>query len=179
MGRAFKKARTPIDEVALKAADIGMPVEQLARGSHEIVDVRLDDGERVMTHRTLMNRGGSAIERWLNEPNSKLFGEPEIAAIRYCQALWARIDRKGPPDMSGIRKNLWMGQSEHEALSEISQIKGKFPPRMWSCFENICRFDLDAPSAGATLATNARSASDGAKTCVAFVAGMIAQWRGM
>lgn len=185
MGKATKvnavdltEDQAAAQEIRAKAADIGIPVEQIMRGGYTVVDVRLDDGEKVTTHRTLLNRGGSAIDRWLAEEPSKLFHEQEKAAIRYCQALWARIDRKGPPDLSGVRRNLWLGQSEHEALAEISTLKMKFPPRIWSCFENICRFELDAPTAGSTMANSARSANDSAKMCVAFVAGMVAQWRG-
>lgn len=187
MGKAFKtKAaiRQPSEAelaniaVATKAEEIGIPAAQLARGGFQIVDVKLERGEKVQTNRTLINRGGSAIERWLAETPSKLFGEQERSAIRYCQALWARIDRKGPPDLSGVRASLWMGQSEHEALSALSSLKKRFPVRQWSCFENICRFELDAASSGMVMAGNARSASDASKTCVAFVAAMIAQWEG-
>lgn len=186
MARAFRTKREVTrdcvsetsDDVAMKAEEIGVPAAQIARGGFEIHDVRIDDGERTTTHRTLMNRGGCAVDRWLAEKPSVLFHEPEKAAIKYCRGLWARIDKKGPPDLSGVRASLWMGQSEHEALAELSEIKKKFPPRMWNCFENIVRFEMDAPSAGSKLATNTRSASDGAKMCVAFVAGMIAQWRG-
>jgi hypothetical protein len=125
-----------------------------------------------------VNRGGSAIERWLNETDSLLFTDQSKAAIRYCRALWQMIDKKGPPDLSGIRTALWEGQSEHQALGELAVMKRRFPVAYWSCFENICRFEMDAPTSGRNLANNNRSASDAAKQCTAFVAGMIATWEG-
>lgn len=179
-GRRKRKPDPIIDEVVQKAHDIGIPATQIARGGYEIADVRLDDGERATTHRTLINRGGTAIERWLHEPGSKLFGEPEKAAVRYCQHLWQRIDRKGPPQPIRVNgRELWLGQSEHEALAELATFKRRLPAKYWSVFEDCCRFDVGAADAGIMLASNSRSANDAAKTCVAFVAWMVAQWVGL
>ena len=168
------------EEIIQKAHDIGVPAAQIIRGGFDIADVRIDDGERVATHRTLVNRGGTAIERWLHEPGSKLFGEPEKGAVRYCQALWQKIDKKGPRGHVRVDgRYIWTGQSEHEALAELATFKRRLPLKWWSVFENICRFDTGAAEAGGDLASNSRSANDAAKTCVAFVAAMIAQWRGL
>ncbi len=168
------------DDVQAKAEAIGVPQEQIDRGHHAIADVRLDDGERVTTHRTLMNRGGTAIERWLSNDPAGLFTPGARSAIEMCQHLWARIDKKGPPPViRGAKAYLWLGQSEHEAIAELALLKERFPYKFWSVFENVCRFDVDAAGAGMDLATNSRSATDAAKTCVAFVAGMIATWKGL
>ncbi len=125
----------------------------------------------------MINRGGSAIERWLNEDGSVAFNDGAKAAVRYCQSLWQRIDRKGPPDLSGIRVP-GNGQGEHDALAALASMKKRFPTKYWDCFENVCRFELDAVHSGRPMASNTRSASDAAKQCTAFVASMIAQWEG-
>jgi len=133
-------------------------------------------GEYNGAAKVLINRGGTTIERWINS-QSDLFGEAEIAAIRYCQRLWAILDSKTTPDPSYIKASV-PGLREHEALSELSLLKRKFPSRMWSCYENICRFDMDAPTAGSDMAGNRRSAGDAAKTTVANVASIIAGVKG-
>lgn len=122
-----------------------------------------------------VNRGGTAIERWLNEPNGP-FGDNEKIAIRYCQMLWQRIDKKGPRE-DGIRvhgRYLWVGQTEHEALGELARLSKDFPTRAWSVFEDVCRFHSSAADAGTLMASNSRSASDAAKTCTLVVAGHVA-----
>lgn len=185
MGKATKTKTRPkltaeeqaSREIAHKAEAIGVPEAHIAKGGFVIHDVRLEEGDKVTTHTTLLNRGGSAIERWLHEPRSKLFHEPERNAVRYCQNLWQRIDQKGPMEARGESRFLWMGQSEHEALSELAQFKGKLPRKYWDVFEDICRYDRGASDAGSVMATNSRSANDAAKLATAFVAGMIAQWR--
>ena len=178
--RKQMKAQTREEEIIQKAHDIGVPAAQIVRGGFDIADVRIDDGERMTTHRTLVNRGGTAIERWLHEPGSRLFGEGEKGAVRYCQARWQKIDKKGPRGQVRVDgRYLWTGQSEHEALAELATFKKRLPLKYWSIFEDVCRFDISAPDAGSDLMGNARSSSDAAKVCVAFVAGMIAQWRNL
>jgi hypothetical protein len=115
-----------------------------------------------------INRGGSTIQRWLNEPQDRdhptAFDDGERAAIRYCQKLWAWLDYHG----RGIVfvDNGLDGMAEHEALAELATLKRKLPSRYWAMFENVCRFELAA------------SRRD-TKTVVAFVAGLIAMWRGL
>lgn len=185
-----RRVKTPeeirMQEVREKAEAIGVPEPQLARGYYDIADVRIDDGERVTTHRTLINRGGTAIERWMHEPDTILFGEPQKGAVRYCQALWQKIDRKGPRGPVAVSSRyIWAGQSEHEALSELSLLKRKIigaacnGRKLWEVFEDVCRFDARSSDAGDGLMGNARSSSDAAKSCVGFVASMIAMWRGL
>ncbi len=122
-----------------------------------------------------VNRGGTAIERWLNEENGS-FGDNEKIAIRYCQALWQRIDKKGPRE-DGIRvygRYLWVGQSEHEALGELARLSKDFPTRYWSIYEDVCRFHSSAADAGVLMAKNSRSASDAARACTQVVAAHVA-----
>lgn len=119
------------------------------------------DGRR---RKVLLNRGGSTVQRWLNSRPDDILGDSERAAIRYCQRLWARLDYHGPAvvfvDCGSD------GHAEHEALAELAALKIRLPLRHWTTFENICRFEH---------AANSRHA----KVTVAFVAGMIALWRGL
>lgn len=119
------------------------------------------DGQRA---RVVINRGGSTIQRWLNSPPDAILDDSERAAIRYCQRLWARLDYHAPAMV--YVDNGSDGMAEHEALAELAALKIRLPPRYWDLFENICRFEQ--PAVGRQ-----------SKVAVAFVAGMIALWRGL
>jgi hypothetical protein len=119
------------------------------------------DGRRAAVK---INRGGSTIARWMNMKPDDVLGDSERAAIRYCQKMWARLDYHCP---ALVRvDNGRDGESEHEALAEMSSIKGRVPVRHWNLFENICRFEM-----------NASTRHD--RVTVGFVAGMIAMWRNL
>ena len=146
----------------------------------EIVDASGEHGEgRNRRFHVLLNRGGTAIERWMNERPSKLFNEGERGAIRYCQTLWARASGIAVIDPGMTRIDAVEGWSQHEALTELSTLKRRVPPKYWSVYENVCRFDMVAEDAGAELAKGINAASAHAKNTVAFVASLIAMWRGM
>jgi hypothetical protein len=117
------------------------------------------DGKRASVK---INRGGSTIERWMNDP--KTFDDGERAAIRYCQKLWAWLDYHG----RGIVfvDNGMDGMAEHEALAELATFKRKVPDRYWDTYENVCRFEQPAQHRDT-------------RTVVAFVAGLIAMWRNL
>lgn len=126
----------------------------------------------------LLNRGGSAVERWVH---SGAFGPHQERAIRYTQGLWERADGKlRAVDLTRDRVDeLIDGLSQQEALDELKRFKDRFPREYWSVYENVCRFDEEAGVAGSNLANNRRSAIDAARTCVGMTAGMIAMWRGL
>jgi hypothetical protein len=111
-----------------------------------------------------INRGGSTIQRWLNQRPCNILGDSERAAIRYCQMLWARLDYKCPAIV--FVDNGRDGMGEHEALAELGQFKIRLPRRYWDHFENVCRFEHPAEDRHS-------------KVTVGFVAGMIAMWRGL
>lgn len=151
-------ARLKDEEAASKQALV--TPQAAANGNYEEGWTEMD-GQRA---RVMINRGGSTIARWMNMPPDNVLGDAERAAIRFCQALWARLDYRCP---ALVRvDNGRDGQSEHEALAELSAIKGRLPVRYWNLFENICRFDM-----------NASTRHD--RVSVGFVAGMIALWRGL
>lgn len=186
-GKASKKIRKPVESpearrarlIAGKANAIGMPIAQLARGDHVEVDVPLRDGGKVVSMRTLLNRGGTAVARWHRAGD---LTDTQLRAIEHVQGLWERAGTvcglvfdplKVPGGVGGE------GMSQHLALSDLHDLKCKVPARYWSVFENVCRFDEPAGTAGSSLATNSRSALTSARVCVAFVADLIAMWRGM
>jgi hypothetical protein len=134
--------------------------EAAANGNYEKGWTEVD-GQRASV---VINRGGSTIARWMNMPADDVLGDAERAAIRFCQALWARLDYRCP---ALVRvDNGRDGHSEHEALAELSSLKTRLPVRYWNLFENICRFEQ-----------NASTRHD--RVSVGFVAGMIALWRGL
>lgn len=188
MGRARAKAKsarirrrpkTEAELIAEKAAEIGVPAAQIARGGFERFDVKLGRGEKVQTTVTLINRGGTPVDRWKRDGQ---LSETQVRAIEYVQGLWERAgtvrglvaDHLRVPGGSGKS-----GLSQQEALDDLATFKERVPAKYWSVFENVCRFDEAAGTAGSNLATNSRSAIDAARVCVCFVADLVAMWRGL
>lgn len=177
----WKAERQQISERA-KLVEVVNPHAQ-AHGAYErvtVVDLAGEHGEgRNRSFQAVLNRGGTAVDRWIANDTYCLFEEPQQQAIRYCRSLWARasgitaIDPSSEPiDMS--RPDGW---SQQEALDELQDLKARTPAKYWSVFENVCRFDEEAGVAGSSIAGNKRSAMDAARTTVAFVASLIAMWR--
>ena len=136
-------------------------------------------GGRQKTYKVLMNRGGSAIERWLADANSNLFGKNENEAIRHCQRLWGRLDYSGSIAGREGGGEASDGKAEQDARDELYDYEKRLPKQYWDTFEAICRFELEAGGAGRGLANNSRTAVEAAKLATAFCASMIAQWRGL
>ncbi len=128
--------------------------------------------------KVMLNRGGTAVDRWIAGDRAGLFQEPQQLAIRYCRNLWARADGHITAiDLTADKVDAPLGWAQHEALIELSKLKERTPRPYWDVFENVCRFDEEAGVAGSRLASNSRSAVDAAKTTVAFTASLIAMWR--
>ncbi|MEA1083227.1 hypothetical protein SFC76_03055 [Sphingomonas sp. CD22] len=172
-----RKAKTPAELAAelvqAKGEAIGVPAAQLARGGYVEVDVPLRDGGRVVSLKTLSNRGATPVGRW---KAAGLLSASQIAAIDHCEALWSQLGGKGlVMDFDRVggagQGNGW---AEQEALDDLARFKGYIPAKYWTVFENVCRFDEPAGTAGSSLSTNARSAIDTARVVVMFVADIIA-----
>lgn len=167
-----------------KMLDIVNPHAQ-AHGSYErvtIVDLGGEHGEgRNRSFQAVLNRGGTAVDRWIANDTYCLFEEPQQQAIRYCRSLWSRASGITAVDPSAepIDTSRPDGWSQQEALNELQDLKDRTPARYWSVFENVCRWDEEAGVAGSSIAGNKRSAVDAARTTVAFVASLIAMWRGL
>jgi len=137
-------------------------------------------GKRMTMVKVMLNRGGTAVDRWIAGDRAGLFQEPQQQAIRYCRNLWHRADGGlSAVDLTADRVDAPLGWSQHEALVELSRLKERVPRPYWDVYENVCRFDEEAGVAGSKLASNSRSAVDAAKTTVAFAASLIAMWRGL
>ena len=128
------------------------------------------------------NLGHSPVARWIAA--GKL-NETQITAIDRCIALWERAGKTSGlvMDMDKIAGGQpSSGLAQQEALDQLARIKSYFPGRLrsyWEIFEDVCRFDRPAGSAGSELATNRRSAIDYAQFCVRFVADVVAQQLGL
>jgi len=180
--RKVKRAqKTDAERVAERAIAIGVPPEQVGGlVETKVVDLSGELGGKPMSIATvLLNRGGTAVERWIANDKAGLFEEPQQRAIRYTQALWSRADgnlRAVDPARDVVDQAV-EGLSQQEALDELGRLKDGMPRRYWDVYENVCRFDEEAGVAGSRIASNSRSAIDAAKTTVAFTASLIAQWR--
>lgn len=179
--KAARAPQTPAERAAAIARNIGVPEAQIARGDLEeatIVDLAGElGGKKMSMAKVLLNRGGTAVDRWIANDPRGMFLEPQQNAIRYCRNLWARADDLRAIDPTADRVDAPLGWAQHEALCELGKLKERMPRPYWDVFENVCRFDEEAGTAGSRLATNSRSAVDAAKTTVAFAATLIAQWR--
>lgn len=128
-------------------------------------------------NKTKRNRGGTPIARWKAD---NLLSETQCLAIDYSIRLWERAGR-----FSNLTQDLMRvtgqppssGWSQQEALDELADFKDRIPRKHWEVYENVCRFDMPAGTAGSMLANNSRSAIDAARVCVCFVAELIAMWK--
>ena len=166
-------AQRMAEAVAAKAEAIGVPAIQIARGGHAVADVPLRDAGRVVTERTLINRGGTPVARW---KAANLLSDSQVAAIDHCETLWARLGGKAlVMDLARIpgagQGNGW---AEQEALDDLKRINSYFPAKWWSVFENVCRFDEAAGFAGSALTECRNDQVTAARTTVQFVADVIA-----
>jgi hypothetical protein len=184
MGRKSNAKRRPMksetERVAEMARAVGVPEAQIPRlGMGKVVDLSGELGKKNSIINVLVNRGGTAVERWIANDRAGLFEESQQRAIRYTQNLWARADNqlRAIDHSRDVVDEQVEGMSQQEALDELARLKGRTPRPYWDVYENVCRFDEEAGTAGSRLATNSRSAIDAAKTTVAFTASLIAMWR--
>lgn len=129
-------------------------------------------GDYIRNMRFVVNRGGTAIDRWRT---SGELSDSQLAAILHCQVLWSKIGSQClVADFNKIPGQQHSdGLAQHEALTELGRIAADFPPLYWDVFENVCRHDLPAGVAGSRLANVRRSAEIAAKSIVRFIADMI------
>ena len=173
----MKTERQHVDELA---EAVGVPREQRAYLARvQMVDLSGELGPKNSNIVVLINRGGTAVERWIANDKTGLFEEGQQRAIRYTQGLWLRAEgrMKAVDPTRDIVDDYTDGMSQQEALDELGKLKARVPRPFWDCYENVCRFDEEAGTAGSRLASNSRSAIDAARTTVAFTASLIALWR--
>lgn len=170
-----RAAKTPeqraAERVQTKALAIGVPAIQLERGDYAEVDVPLRDGGRVVTLKTLVNRGGTPVARW---KSAGLLSASQIAAIDHCEVLWAQLGGKSlVMNFDRIGGGQGNGWAEQEALDDLKRIRGYVPPKYWSTFENVVRFDEAAGAAGSSLTAVRSDQVTAARIVVQFVADII------
>ena len=174
-----KPVKTEADRVVDKAREIGVPEAQIARGEHAIIDMPLRDGGRVVTLKTLVNRGGRPVTRWTA---AGLLSDSQLAAIAHCERLWAMLGGKSlVANLERVPGGSGNGWAEQEALDDLARIKDYVPAKWWSVFEDVCRFDEPAGFAGSKLAEDRsdpeiaeRDRAVAARLTVQFVADVIA-----
>lgn len=132
-------------------------------------------GDYERNGRHVVNRGGTAIDRWRAAGQ---LSNTQLAAILHMQRLWglawseprivANLDRTvfGSPGDGDMRSV--------DARIDISRIQKAFPRDFWDVFENVCRHDEPAGVAGSRLANDSRTATTAARLVVCMVADMIA-----
>lgn len=124
--------------------------------------------------RFVINRGGTAIDRWKREG---LLSDTQQAAILHCQRLWHVIDR-GPRLVANLDRTVFGSHGEGhprevEARDDLHRIKSGFESKWWEVFENVCRNDEPAGVAGSRLANDNRSATTAARIVVCMIADAI------
>jgi len=134
-------------------------------------DFAAQHGDYARHLRFIRNRGGTAVARWTRDG---LLSETQQAAILHCQTLWNRIDR-GPRLIANLDRTVFGCNGdghprEVEARSDLHRIKAGFPLPFWDVFENVCRHDEPAGTAGSRLANDNRSASSAARIVVCLIA---------
>ena len=141
--------------------------------------------ETATTAHTKVNRGGSPVERW--KASGKLT-ETQQVAIATCQRLWDILGLKTPltanygQRIGGRTVYEHMAVQEIDARRDLHRVIDYFPGPLqayWGIFENVCRHDIPAGIAGASLAYGSRSAEVRAHQIVCFVADVIAMKEGL
>lgn len=129
---------------------------------------------------TIVNRGGSALDRWYRDNKLSV---TQGAAIHLCLRLWRLAGRNDRVTALYGERTAGSCDAEHnatakiEAREDLHRIQDYFPGPLqtyWSVFENICRHDMRADLAGAVLSKSQRTADARAHTVVCFVADIIA-----
>jgi hypothetical protein len=154
-----------------------VPVEAERHGDYRTEFVtHVDSNTKAQTR---INRGGAPVDRWL--ASGKLT-EPQWAVIQWCYTLWDRVGLKQAVTAQYGERIAGTGSSEYatlaqiEAKEDLNRLIDYFPGPLrayWSCFEDVCRFDMPAGVAGSTLGYGTRSADTRAHQIVCFVADVI------
>lgn len=176
--RARRKATPPSPAIPMD----GPTQAQIANGQYERASMPAPDGGNRVAQLHI-NRGGTPVARWI--ATGKL-SDTQSLAIQLCYRLWALVGcNQHTTAAYGERVAGLSHHDERRAVNEIEarddlrRIQGYIPPPFWQCFENVCRFDEPAGSAGSKLGWGSRSSHDRAHTVVCFVADTIAMKEGL
>jgi hypothetical protein len=162
-------------------SEAGVPAHRLAgKGVRDFTvapftDIKQHRSERRQVLRVLYPH---IVDRWLAEGGPG-FDDPQRRAIEHCRSLWALIgSRRMTVNYTGVGGGEPDPEGQVFALAQLAQYKKDIPAAYWAVFENVLRFDMPAGEAGSAMASNTPQQQAHAKSCVGFVASLIAQWRG-
>jgi hypothetical protein len=155
----------------LRAANDPEPLVNAFAARHGDYGPAADTGEM---RKAMRNNGGSALSRWIK---AGLLSEHQQAAIMHCLRLW-RLAGTEPRVTANLDRTVFGSPGdgnpdEIQARDDIFRISRDFPGPYWNIFENVCRFDEPAGTAGSRLASISRSQAEGARLVVCMVADMI------
>jgi hypothetical protein len=129
------------------------------------------DGQGNINMRPMINRGGTALDRW---KAAKLLSETQLAAIAHVDRLWRLVDA-GARLTANLDRTIFGcpgdgNMAEIEAGDDLNRIRASFHPTYWDVFENVCRFDEPAGVAGSRLANDDPTRRTMARTIVCLIA---------
>jgi hypothetical protein len=129
------------------------------------------DAKGNLNMRPMINRGGTAIDRWSRD---KLLSATQLAAIEHVRRLWTLVDA-GPRLIANLDRTVFGcpgdgNMAEIEARDDLHRIRSTFHPTYWDVFENVCRFDEPAGSAGSRMANDDPTRRTMARTIVCLIA---------
>lgn len=154
-------------------ADLPTP-EQLAQGDYERDFVtHAETNTKATAYR---KRDSTILEKWIREGGVG-FDQGAQRAIADCQTLWARMGCQRVTANYGehvAASTHGEGYTAQEAADEIAHRRRMVPKAYFDVFENVVRHNEPAGRAGSRLANNTAQQIASARTCVGFVASVIA-----
>lgn len=189
-----RRQRAQADREKAKAQRIPGATEPLvnvfaaAHGDYHHESMPITAGELGMTKpgnvRVLRNRGGSAVERWMNS-GSLTLGQAEAITL-YARSWRLFIGEQRivanwglTATIRGMSASEWVDcHTEAEAMiRHIDAVVFKAIPTLYvECWKNVVLFDEAAGLVGARLGFKHKGAEASAKMMVLFIADMIATY---
>lgn len=156
--------------------------EALRHGNYESELVLDPETGKQDAVRTMVNRGGTPLCRWVAQ---KRLSETQERACGYMARQWEVSGHRAALTASYGERIAGMGNSEErsvqvmEATDAIARAKSYVPRAYYDVFENVVRFGIAAGTAGETLGHASRNAKHSAYLTVCFVADVIAMKEGL
>lgn len=157
---------------------------QIAAAANDPLDATVNQfaakhGDYDRNGRHVVNRGGTAVDRWKRDGQ---LSDTQMAAILHMRRLWdltessTRLVANFDRTVFGCPGN--GNDAEIEARSDLHRIIDIFRHPLdeyYRVFENVCRFDEPAGKAGSRLSRNNRDSVTAARLIVCMVADTIYQ----
>lgn len=132
-------------------------------------------GEYGDARHVMVNTSGNPVARWRK---AGLVTASQDAAIEHCIHLWEKIETSSRM-VANLDRTVFGSHGdghpkEVEARADLQRLKSHVGQKYWDIFENVVRFDEPAGVAGSRLEKNTRNRETAARSCVLFVADIIA-----